>query len=394
MDLETQILIRLARPSLDGAAAVAVEELLDRGPDWDRLIDLAYRHKVTPFLCRHLPSFKPTVPWDVEDELQELEFTTSCQVLQRTGELVRIVSALGATGVVAVPYKGPALGAQVYGSGALRPPGDLDLVVRPQDVPRARDVLGDLGHDPMVPAGDSVRTAFMMDHRYDERFVGPGGARVELHWAFTNRDFPFAPDLDELFERLGTVELAGHAVPGFRVDDLVLILSVHGAKHRWDRLEWLAAIAQIVRTRTDIDWVDTLRRASSMGIGRTLLLPLLLVEGLFGVPVPPGLSDTARSDRRIGKLAAQVVELLGRDIEGWSPQERLRRDRFRLVLLERHRDVARFLWHRALTPSEPEEWDVRRIGPALVPMHSLRRPFHVGGQLFAALKALIPGFRR
>ena len=68
-----------------------------------------------------------------------------------TAEAVR---ALAAAGVRSVLLKGPSLTAWLYGDGMPRPYGDSDLLVAPDDRPRAEDVLRALGYVLVLGDGD------------------------------------------------------------------------------------------------------------------------------------------------------------------------------------------------------------------------------------------------
>ncbi len=63
-------------------------------------------------------------------------------------ELIRIVEHLSALGIEVMPYKGVALAEMAYGDIALRHAGDIDLLIRPQDFPRIRDAVRELGYTP------------------------------------------------------------------------------------------------------------------------------------------------------------------------------------------------------------------------------------------------------
>lgn len=386
---EMRLVVLLARPELEPARESRVRDMLARGIDWGEFLALARRHRLSPLVALHLRRHRENVPPEAEKALSEAQFSNSLRILKRTGQLLEVLGELRKKEIVAVPYKGPALGAQLYGSGALRLAGDLDIVVHPRDVAEARAVLGELGYRPNVPlAQDEVR--FMVRHRYHEGFLRDDGGHVELHWAFTNRDVPFALDLEEPFSRVRPVELSGQVVPAFHSEDLLLILCVHGAKHRWDRLEWLAGVAQVLRGQDELDWDALLRRATSLGVLRTLFLGLSLADEILEAPVPAAVLERVREDRATGALTAQVLEILCLDPAGWDVPDLLQRDGFRMLIRERLLDRVRFVWHRATTPSDPDQWDVTRIGPWDVPRHAFRRPFLVLTQLMVALSVLKP----
>jgi glycosyltransferase involved in cell wall biosynthesis len=377
----------LARAELEPEHEKRARDLLSAGVDWDAFVALSRRHRLSPLVSQHLRRFRDIVPPEIDRMLVRDEFANASGILERTGQLLQVLDSLRDRDITAVPYKGPALGAQLYGSGALRMAGDVDIVIRPRDVVVAREALAGLGYRPTVPL-DAPGVEFMTRHRYHEGFARDDGGNVELHWRFTNREVPFDIDLDQAWTRLRTVDLNGRQVPTFHPEDLILILSVHGAKHRWDRLEWLAGLSQLVRDSDDIDWDALIVRASSLGVRRILYLGLQLGAELLDAPVPPDVLRRIRSDRHMAALVAHVMHLLERPPAGWDLPDRLDRDRFRILLQERARDRIRFVWHRATTPSDPNRWEIARIGGWAVPVHALRRPFHAAGQLVIALRAL------
>lgn len=380
---EMQLVRLFARRGLSGQDRRRARGLVEPGIDWDRLVSLARRHRLTPLVALHLRSVRDLVPTNIDEELGRARHSNALWALKRTGELFEILDAFSAEDLVVVPYKGPALGSQLYGSAALRIFGDLDIVVRPQDVHDARRLLAGLGYAPRVTL-DDAEVQFMIRHRYHEEWLRDDGGQVELHWRFTNREIAFDLDLDHTWDRLRTVDLHERCVPVFHPEDLILMLIVHGAKHRWDRLEWLAGLAELIRQSDEIDWDEVMDRASGLGIRRATALGLQLAVDLLDAPVPASLRHRIRSDPTVAQLAGEVVELLDREPEGWSLANRFDRDRFTLRSQERMRDRVRYLWHRTLTPSDPGRWEVRKLGPWIVPLHALPRPFRLARQLYSA----------
>ena len=80
------------------------------------------------------------------------------------------------------------------------------------------------------------------------------GHIVELHWRLCERNASVHLPVGALWQRVTPVALPGMTVSSLAPEDLVLYLCVHGAKHRWERLEWVACVAEIVRNNADLDW--------------------------------------------------------------------------------------------------------------------------------------------
>jgi hypothetical protein len=285
-----------------------------------------------------------------------------------------------------VPYKGPALAALLYGNVALRQAGDLDIVVRRSEVDRARALLQARGYRPRH-ALDRGGEAFMLRSRYSEELERPDGPSVELHWGFTNGDVGLALDLDSLAPRLRAATLGGGGVPVFCPEDLLLLLCIHGGKHRWDRLEWVCGVAELLRAEgAGLDWSALLERSAALGVRRMLLLGVLLALDLLEAPVPDAIVRHARSDAAVPRLAREVPALLALEAVDGDETGSFATDLFRLQLRERPRDRLRFIWYRLTTPSRPERWSAVSLGTRWLPLHGFVRPFQLASKLLPALR--------
>lgn len=383
---EMQLLVCCARRQMGAEEAAYLQALLRAPLDWDRVVGLAGRHKMLPLLAWHLKSEMAAIPRPVAELLQRTFLANAGQMLRLSGELLDLARLFTTERIPVVPYKGPALGAYLYGNLALRQAGDLDILVRRADVVRARELLTRRGYLPrhaLRPGGDQ----FMVRSRYSEVFDGKNGLTVELHWAFTNGDVGLALDLDALAPNLQTTVLGGGSVSIFGREDLLLTLCIHGSKHRWDRLEWLCGVAELLRVSSnDLDWKALTGRATALGTRRMLQLGVLLAHELLGAPVPAPVVKLARADRAVSRLAVEVPGLLTTDPVDAEEAGDLATDLFRLRLRERGRDQLRFIWYRLTTPSKPESWSAVAVGKRWVPVHGFLRPFRVMTRLLPALR--------
>jgi hypothetical protein len=386
---ELRLVAFLSRGRLAPGDRPRLETLLKESPSWHEVLRLARRHRLEALVARHLPHLDEAMPEDIRETLVSSRRDGAALMLRRSAQLLEMLCGFRRCGIPAVPYKGPALAVQLYGDPCARPPGDLDVLVRPGDVLHARRALEDMGYRPRHPL-EPGQLGFMIRKGYHQEFVRPDGAWVELHWAFTGREFPFGLQLDDLLPRLRTVRLGGHPLPAIPPEELLLVLCVHGAKHRWDHLEWLAGVAELLRITPELDEEKVLTDSARLGARRTLHLGLALAGLVLDGPVPEGLAGSIRSDRAVEPLALQVLDLLLREPTGWAVSETVRRDRFRTLLRERRRDRVLSLWHRATTPSDPERWEVASVAGRPLALHALRRPFRVARRLGGVLRGLPP----
>lgn len=384
---ELQLLLQCARPRLEPTHSERVRALVADGINWEELVQRAQWHRMVPLLRWHLDAVcGDDVPETIRAYLNDEFLRNAHRVLRLSAELAGILVALRNRGIPALPYKGPMLAARLYHNLALRASGDLDIIVRRTDVPLARALLVERGYRPMHSV-DADRLPFMLASRYSETMVRADVAQVELHWAFTNGDVPFELDLDSLLQRtrmatLGSVDLA---VLG--CDDLALVLCVHGAKHRWNRLEWIAGLATHIATAPDLDYDLLLERAQALHSRRRVLLGLLVTRLILDAPVPNAILRLARADRMVSALSDEVSQSL-ETIHGRIPHfERaasLPFDWFHLRLGDSLKDRLRLVGYRLTTPGQPELWNTVTWGNHSVPLHAIVRPVQIALRIVPA----------
>ncbi len=273
-------------------------------PDWNALLAAASEHTLTSLVCKNLQDCAPAAlpaPW--RERLARSYFESSCRNLALTAELFRVLAALESCGVSATPYKGPVLAAQAYGDVALREFSDLDIIVPQRQIVAAHEALLALGFCPEIAAIEPSPSPRRTPGQYAYR--KGAGTLVELHTERTLRYFPAPLDLQALCTRRQPITLAGRQVLTFSVEDTLLLLSVHGSKHLWDRLSWIADIAALT-ARSPIDWALVLERARSWRVQRMLLLGVGLAARLLEAAPPDEVTHCLRRDRVTRRMIEQI----------------------------------------------------------------------------------------
>jgi hypothetical protein len=133
---------------------------------------------------------------------------------------------------------------------------------------------------------------------------------VELHWAFARRYWGLALDMAHVQERCITTSLTGTAVRTLSAEDLLLILTVHGAKHYWPRLGWICDVAALLHRQPALDWEQVIAQARALGVRRILWLGLLLAHNVCGATLPPRVQQLLQADLHAGLLATQISQRL------------------------------------------------------------------------------------
>ncbi len=223
---EAQLVFRSADPSCGAAELVALAQAVG---DWDRLVILADGEMATAALWRALREAQAPLPAPVAEYLRRGAMFSDFRMQQLARRLADTTAAFGAAGVPLLLLKGAALGAIVDPTFCVRPMSDLDLLVRPADVPRAIDALRAAGwHQTADPA---MQEMLGEGHHHLPPFLDPAtpGTRVELHVALFSEDHSFAVDETHLLRdaRPAAAPFAGGLVPSH--EHLLLHASIHFA---------------------------------------------------------------------------------------------------------------------------------------------------------------------
>jgi hypothetical protein len=374
---EIELLLGCARRSVDEAQAFRIKELLREPLDWTYLLRMAHRHKLVPLLYRHLQSIHAAgVPAEHLAYLRDGFISNTARNHSLTIELLRILKTFAAHEIPALAYKGPALAVQAYGQLALRSFSDLDILIRVRDFEQARELLIDAcAYQPDLTLSAAQETA-LRSSECDEVFSNcETETTVELHWAVTPPFFSFSLSTERLLERSIEIELAGARVRVPAAEDLLLLLCVHGTKECWGQLELTSALAELVRSCTELDWSQVASLARQTRSERMLWLGLCLAHDLLDLPVPDEISAQMAADTQTQRLAAEVRGRLFAD-EDYSPSV-IGSTLFRLRARERYADRLRYCLRRAVTPTY-QDCGIIALPPSLSALYYVLRPVRLG----------------
>jgi hypothetical protein len=369
---ERELILCCAHTRLDDATAGRIREIL-RGPlSWSDVMATAFDHHVDPFLYENLKlAGDGLVPAAWLDNMRDTARKSGGMAVLFFSELLRIYEIFEAEGVPLIPFKGPVLGWLAFRSLTRRRFLDLDFFVPQKHMPRAAALLKSAGFDGKYEQVDELagRTGYVPG-QYGF-FREATRTQVELHTERTLRYFPVPLDFEKMSRRLITVEMCGRKLRTFSIEDTLVMLCVHGAKHFWDRLGWLLDVAELIAAQP-VDWPLTMRIAAKLKCTRLLLLGLYLAHDLLNAPVPETILEQARRDSNVQWLAAKVRgELAG----GASPHMGiLPRAAFRFRSRDGVADAVGHMLRLATMPTENDRRNVR-LPKALVPLYALVRPW-------------------
>ena len=344
---EWSVLLECASPAQDRQRLVG----LFRSADWTRMLVLAEDHGVTGHLAASLRGLEEDlVPPEIRQALADRQRARNFLTLRLTAELFRILDRFSSQGIGALAVKGPVLAMRAYGDPAMRSYGDLDLLVRQRDIRRATELMCAAGYAAAIPL--SAIDAGKIPGQYlfsrpDSKLI------VELHNDRTLRYFPRRLSLEDLFSRQVRVCLDSREVPALSAEDELVLICIHGAKHFWERLMWIADVASLVSRQTGINWQRAADSAKAVGAQRMLHTGLRLASELLNARLPQGVRAVVQADPAAARLVKQAFGWL--PAAGGLPPNLFERAAFRLRMRGSWLAAPAYLLRLSFSPTE-EDW--------------------------------------
>jgi len=296
LEPEMRVLLLTARIELGVQDVVHLTQLVHDGLDWRRLLERAEWNETTALVVRHLEAAGQieAVPEAVFSRLRTIKLEQRVRFfffLQP--ELLRVLEGMESAGLEIIPLKGAYLMNKIYPDVSLRPVGDLDLLAREEDLPRAMQTLSQLGY--RSKAGEELLPSGAIDdHHHCPRVLSPDGSvELELHRHVVRRRTPLHFPVERFWERSAVGEIKGRTVRVLAGEDLVTHLCCAFFLDRRRRARGYGALRQLMdlsesvrHCEPDIDWERLIQENAGGALQSPLYVALRAARELLEAPVP------------------------------------------------------------------------------------------------------------
>ena len=224
--------------------------------------------------------------------------------------------------IAVVPLKGVALIQNVYHDISQRYFGDIDILVKPKDVPKAAVILESLGYthprinfNPQKPYSIYLNSVVFFRQPCDVNYS------VHLHWHLLNSTLPF------FMYRLAMDDIWACArIERTKEGDLVMMapyhlliyLSLHAYQHSFDNPGLFQDIKKVIEFyRSELDWslaADCSRRWNAC---MPFYIALYLTSRICGADIPEGIMLSVKP-KRISKNGHRAISVILKNGRGWQ----------------------------------------------------------------------------
>jgi len=311
------------------------------------LIGLANQHGILPLVYKTIKSLPTThyqLPAKILPEINAQYMSISKRNMLMSAELIRIIQLLEKNSIKAIAFKGPTLSQILYGDITLRQYGDLDVLVKKEDIYKIDTLLKDLGYQRVLKLTPVQEKIYIQNAQDLGFYHSKNGLLFEMHWSLLNEDYPLKINLDTIWETPQTISINQHKIKTFPTEELLTYLCIHGSKHLWERIEWIKDIDLLIRKK-DIDWGKVVKQVDGSGFEAMIYLGLSLAKELFKTPLPKNVTNHI-SDMKI------LITLSDFVLENWqSPKNTFQQTYIKLKLFPGIKEQAVFLHKILIKPS-------------------------------------------
>jgi hypothetical protein len=296
--------LRWPQSTVDGARILS---LVQQSIRWPFLLEIVHQQKVVPLFFHNLENFAGGhIPEEVAAALRASTEENARACLRRSSHL-RLLHRLFLEQAIEVRiFKGIPLSVIAFQDPTLRDLGDIDLLVKEEDLFRAGEILRAQDYQRFEPRARLTprRLRSYIAHQKDFSYEHPtAGVVIDLHWRlFRNQFLPANAGLTEV--GVDWVMLDSEPIPTLPVSQLLLYLCIHGALDGWLRLKWLADIAALLGSMTAEQLAATAQAAAQQAALPQLSAAVFLCQEMLGedgsFPMPAGCLE--RSDRRVARI--------------------------------------------------------------------------------------------
>jgi len=369
---------------VDRAKDQRITEILSSGIDWNYVRENAIQHGIIPLCYTRLKeNFGDLVPSEELSKLKTLFKANAINNIRQTQHLIKVIDFLSDEGIEAITFKGPALTIQAYGDLSLRSFCDVDILIKRKDFDRVYRLLLLKEFLPQFSIDSHIKRKFAL--LKTEFFFIKDNFRLDLHWGLAQRWSTIPFDSDYIMENSSLVALNDREIRTMPPEVAVMFSCIHGNKHNWKELKWLADLIHLIAHHQDLQWNKILDHAEENHAKRILLIGLSLVSEYYVIKYPPQIEQMLVSDKSIKILVKKIQSNFFRSLTlsplFTSPFLLIKsRDRIRDKLM-----IVFFYIGEVLFSPNEKDFNLFSLPNVLFPGYFILRPFRVLIEFFEKL---------
>jgi hypothetical protein len=317
LSFEDQLLLQCARANMSDVAVNKAADLLQENLDWDYILEASTLHGVAPLLHRSLTQLARVldivdadvrvvdadvrvvdtdvrtaiVPLAIREELERLYLNSRARNQRLYRVIGEVCRALEQAGVQAMGLKDAQLAWEVYPDIGLRPMGDIDILIHPEDYDKTATCMAGLGFtrlpNPDIP--------FTLKYAWAHHFRRPSDdVWVDMQWNVLQKEWDiyhegnFDFEIDRMWRGAILMRVGEYQILVPKPEDMLFHLCMHLEGHTYSELILFCDIAELLKHYDNqLDWKYLVDITKKYKAESSVYYVLLMVQHLFDVCLPP-----------------------------------------------------------------------------------------------------------
>lgn len=284
MELKTEEKLILSLLVMENSAQTVskIRELLkDKGDtvNFIRVFEHAVANEVVPIVYENLRTLD-NVPIETITRFRNAYLYSLRSNILNSEEMLRILSALAKDGINAIPLKGSLASDIIFDNLGIYPATDIDILVKPEDIKKAEDILTEQGY----MKNEIIGTEDLLSGHYHFLYI-KDSYFLELHWNLVKRYFCVPPEF--WWDETEQIEYPGITISVLSHERYLMYAIFRLFDHGFRPLKFFIFIYGLLRKyKNEIDWQKLFLYSKQYKMERMLYFTLRLLNDIFHEDIP------------------------------------------------------------------------------------------------------------
>ena len=298
---EEKLLLYCSRLSISDDLKYKIDEIFSNELDWNFILECSARQGISPLFYWNLKNINHSkdVPPEAMKNLEKRYYNNLARNMLLYDELGKVLKAFKRVGIETIVLKGAFLAEEIYKNIGLRTMSDIDLLIKKEDLQRAKRELEKLMYSATIifptqlheQLGWNDELPFIQQNK---KIV------IEIHRDIQPVHTPYEVDIDKFWNKAKSVKVAGVEVLTFAPEDTLQHLCLHVDKHinyapPAKPLRDYCDIAEVTRHYKEIiNWNYLVQSSKNFRAEKPIYQGLFIAKEYFDAFVPENILSELR----------------------------------------------------------------------------------------------------
>ena len=325
---------------------------------------MTYSHGVFPLVYNILKIYDSLIPNEKLSYMKKINMDIVKENMLMTSELIKVMKLFKENDIEAIAFKGPTLSQNAYGNISLRQYCDLDILLKKEDVYKVYDLLKNKYERSLKLTSSQEKTWFKYAH--DLGLTNEKGIHIECHWSMFDSDHPINLGNIDFFEDRTITNINNNNINTISNEKFLIYLCVHGAKHLFERIEWVCDIDKFIKNH-DINWNKIDEILENDNSKRFFLLGLFMAKLFYNTKFDEKYEK--QYDKEIEEVINHILDIWNKKIE----MNNKNNIKYMLKLFISNKDKLKYMHKIYLKPTFTEYWYLNLPKPLYFLYYPLRQ---------------------